>query len=160
MSSAPEGVCDGVQWGHFLTTFGSLFWTLSEFFLDHFRVTFFEHFQIFFLITFGLLFCVMILYFFENIFIKKILFSSHLCETFLAVTKCQNNFMFVENTWFVSVLCPFYTLINKYLKKYTFFVSSMAQNRPLLRPSKSPKCLSRSPKTSGTSYRWSGHLRC
>ena len=23
MSSAPEGVCDGVQWGHFLTTFGS-----------------------------------------------------------------------------------------------------------------------------------------
>ena len=65
----------------FLTTFGSLFWTLSDFFLDHFRVTFLWWF------------CIFWKYIYKDFYY----FSSHLCETFLAVAKCQNNFMFVEN---------------------------------------------------------------
>ena len=154
MSSAPEGVCDGVQWGHFLTTFGSLFWTLSEFFLDHFRVTFLNTFRFFSWSLSGYFFVWWFCIFWKYIYKDFYYFSSHLCETFLAVAKCQNDFMFVENQ---EILClknifwKYFYFRNKYFLKSVFFVSSMTQNRHLLRPSKSPKCLSRSPKTSGTS---------
>ena len=102
MSSAPEGVCDGVQWGHFLTTFGSLFWTLSEFFLDHFRVTFLNTFRFFSWSLSGYFFVWWFCIFWKYIYKDFYYFSSHLCETFLAVAKCQNNFMFVENQ---EILC-------------------------------------------------------
>ena len=99
----------------FLNTFRIFSWPLS----GHF----FEHFQIFFLITFGLLFCVMILYFWKYIYKDFYYFSSHLCETFLAVAKCQNNFMFVENQ---EILClknifwKYFYFRNKYFKNIHF----------------------------------------
>ena len=123
MSSAPEGVCEGVQWGHFLTTFGSLFWTLSDFFLDHFRVTFLNTFRFFSWSLSGYFFVWWFCIFWKYIYKDCYYFSSHLCETFLAVAKCQNNFMFVGNQ---EILClknifwKYFYFRNKYFKNIHF----------------------------------------